>query len=67
MLTCENQGGYKAVIWESDHWNKGYQKIAGPVKHNSTGTSIQKIGDQFYCFSGSKEQKSSYILIRFDM
>ncbi len=57
MLTCENHGGYKAVILESDYWNKGYQKIAGPVKHNSTGTSIQKIGDQFYCFSGSKERK----------
>ncbi len=57
MLTCENQGGYKAVILESDHWNRGYKRIAGPVKHNSTGTSIQKIGDQRYCFSGSKERE----------
>jgi len=57
MLTCENLKGYKAVVLESDHWNKDYQKIAGPVKHNSTGTSIQKIGDQLYCFSGSKERE----------
>jgi len=57
MLTCENQNGYKAIILESDHWNKGYKKIAGPVAHNSTGTSIQKIGDQHYCFSGSSERK----------
>lgn len=57
MLTCENQAGYKAILLESEHWNKGYQKIAGPVKHNSTGTSIQKIGDQLYCFSGSKERE----------
>ncbi len=57
MLTCENQDGYKAVLLESDHWNKGYERIAGPVEHNSTGTSIQKIGDQRYCFSGSSERE----------
>ena len=57
MLTCENQNGYKAIILESDHWNKGYKRIAGPVAHNSTGTSIQKIGDQRYCFSGSSERE----------
>jgi hypothetical protein len=57
MLTCENREGYKAVILESDHWNKDYRRIAGPVKHNSTGTSIQKIGEQRYCFSGSSERK----------
>lgn len=57
MLTCENQNGYKAVLLESEEWNKSYKTIAGPVKHNSTGTSIQKIGNQFYCFSGSKERE----------
>jgi len=57
MLTCENQDGYKAILLESDHWDKGYQRIAGPVNHNSTGTSIQKIGDQLYCFSGSSERE----------
>jgi len=57
MLTCENQNGYKAIILESDFWNRGYAKIAGPVQHNSTGTSIQTIGDQRYCFSGSSERQ----------
>lgn len=57
MLTCENHSGYKATIMESDHWNKDYKRIAGPVEHNSTGTSIQRIGDQLYCFSGSSERK----------
>lgn len=57
MLTCENLNGYKAVVFESDDWNKGYKKIAGPVAHNSTGTSIQKIGDQLFCFSGSSDRK----------
>jgi len=57
MLTCENQNGYKAIVLESDHWNKGYKRIAGPVEHNSTGTSIQKIGNKRYCFSGSSERE----------
>ncbi len=57
MLTCINENGYKAIMLESDVWNKGYTKIAGPVAFNSTGTSIQKIGNQFYCFSGSKDRK----------
>ncbi len=57
ILTCENHDGYKAVILESDYWNKDYVRIAGPVEYNSTGTSIQKIGDQFFCFSGSSERK----------
>ncbi len=57
ILTCINQNGYKAVVLESDQWNKGYEQIAGPVKHNSTGTSIQKIGNKRYCFSGSSQRE----------
>lgn len=56
ILTCENINGYKAVILESDNWNKGYKRIAGPVVYNSTGTSIMKIGEKRYCFSGSSER-----------
>lgn len=54
ILTCENNDGYKAIMMESDTWNKDYRLIAGPVAHNSTGTSIQTIGGQRYCFSGSQ-------------
>jgi len=57
ILTCENNDGYKAILLESSTWNKGYQRIAGPVTHNSTGTSIQRIGGKRYCFSGSQERK----------
>ena len=57
MLTCTNENGFKAIMLESDSWNKGYKKIAGPVANNSTGTSIQKIGNQLFCFSGSKDRK----------
>jgi len=58
ILTCENtDNGYRAIMMESDFWDKSYVKIAGPVNHNSTGTSIQKIGNKQYCFSGSSERK----------
>ena len=57
MLTCVNEDGYKAIIMESDSWNKDYKQISGPVKHNSTGTSLQKIGDKIYAFSGSSERE----------
>ncbi|RZK77980.1 MAG: hypothetical protein EOO92_11985 [Pedobacter sp.] len=57
ILTCENNGGYKAIILESASWNKEYKKIAGPVHNNSTGTSIQKVNGKLYCFSGSAAQK----------
>lgn len=56
MLTCVNQEGYKAIMMESDFWNKDYKIIAGPVSQNSTGTSIQAIGNERYCFSGSSER-----------
>ena len=42
ILTCENQGGYRAVMLESKDWNKNYQKIARPVSHNSTGPLFKK-------------------------
>ncbi|MDT0677902.1 hypothetical protein [Autumnicola musiva] len=57
ILACENINGYKAVLMESENWNRGYHKISGPVIHNSTGVSIQKIGNKRYCFSGSSERK----------
>lgn len=57
ILTCENSDGYKAIILESEDWDQGYKKIAGPVKQNSTGTSIQRIDGKLYCFSGSSERE----------
>ncbi|MEM7370369.1 MAG: serine hydrolase [Bacteroidota bacterium] len=56
LLTCENLDGYKAVMMESDQWDANYQRIAGPVSHNSTGTSMHQIGRQWFCFSGSSER-----------
>jgi len=57
ILTCENINGYKAVLLQSDKWDGFYKRIAGPVETNSTGTSMQRIGGKWYCFSGSAERK----------
>jgi hypothetical protein len=57
MLLCENHRGYKAVIRQSDKWDGQYEKIAGPVKVNSTGTQIQKIGQKRYALFGSADRK----------
>jgi hypothetical protein len=53
MLVSENHGGYKAVVRESDRWDGGYERIGGPIDIDSTGTTIQKIGDRRYCLFGS--------------
>ncbi len=57
MLLCENHRGYKAVIRESIHWDGPYERIAGPVTVNSTGTQIQKIGQKRYALFGSADRK----------
>ena len=57
MLLCENHRGYKAVIRESEQWDGPYEKIAGPVEVNSTGTQIQKIGQKRYALFGSADRK----------
>ena len=58
ILTCENVGkGYHAVILESNTWDGFYKRIAGPVRENSTGTSMMKIDNKWYCLFGSSERK----------
>ena len=57
LLLSEKAGKYRAGMWESDHWDRGYQRLAGPVEMDSTGTLIQKIGDTRYVFFGSADRK----------
>lgn len=57
MLLCEHDKKYRASIWESDDWDRGYQRLAGPVEMDSTGTMIQKIGDKRYALFGSADRK----------
>ena len=39
-------------MFESDNWDGPFCRIAGPIELNSTGTTIQKVGDAYYCFMG---------------
>jgi hypothetical protein len=57
MLLCENHGGYKAVMRESEKWDGPYERIAGPVDVDSTGTQIQMIGGKRYALFGSSDRK----------
>jgi len=57
LLLSEKAGKYRAGMWESDHWDHGYERLAGPVEMDSTGTLIQKIGDSRYVFFGSADRK----------
>ena len=56
LLMSSFHEGIKASLWESDHWDGPWEKIAGPVPRDSTGTLIQKIGDTRYIFAGSSDQ-----------
>ncbi|WP_146577633.1 hypothetical protein [Neorhodopirellula pilleata] len=57
LLLSERAGKYRAGIWESDHWDRGYERLAGPVEMDSTGTLIQKIGRSRFVFFGSADRK----------
>ena len=57
MLLCEHDKKYRASIWESDRWDQGYTRLAGPVEMDSTGTMIQKFGNKRYALFGSADRK----------
>ncbi len=57
LLLSERAGKYRAGMWESDHWDHGYVRLAGPVEMDSTGTLIQQIGQTRYVFFGSADRK----------
>ncbi|MCW1884218.1 hypothetical protein OKA04_05710 [Luteolibacter flavescens] len=56
MLLCQNVNGYKAAVFESERWDGGFQRIAGPVTTDSTGTTIQKVDGVRYAFFGSSDR-----------
>jgi len=57
LLLSERAGKYRAGMWESDQWDRGYQRLSGPVEMDSTGTLIQKIGSKRYVIFGSADRK----------
>lgn len=42
-------------MFESDNWDGPFERIAGPISLNSTGTTIQKVGNAYYCFMGGSD------------
>jgi hypothetical protein len=57
LLLCEHHKRYVAGMWESDHWDHGFTRLAGPVDMDSTGTMIQKFGDKRFVLYGSADRK----------
>jgi hypothetical protein len=57
LLLAEKAGKFRAGMWESDHWDRGYRRLAGPVEMDSTGTLIQRVGNSRYVFFGSADRK----------
>ncbi|MEM1444357.1 MAG: hypothetical protein AAGF67_18575, partial [Verrucomicrobiota bacterium] len=56
MLLCEKQEKFRAAMWESDHWDRGFERIAGPVPMDSTGTMIQQFGETRFALYGSADR-----------
>ncbi|GHV24856.1 hypothetical protein FACS1894176_02050 [Bacteroidia bacterium] len=49
------KGNITARMYESDSWNGKFTVITQPIEDNSTGTSMQKIGEKYYALMGGKE------------
>lgn len=46
------KGSITSRTFESDTWDGKFTPVAPPITMNSTGTSFQKIGNQYYSFMG---------------
>ena len=55
LLTTDLDNGFRATLFEARDWLGPWQEIAEPVKRNSTGTLIQKIGTERYVLAGSSD------------
>lgn len=56
LLVSEFHRGIKASLWESEKWDGPFTRLAGPVSHDSTGTTIFPMGGRRYVLSGSSER-----------
>ncbi len=57
LLLSERHEKYRAGMWESDEWNRGFTRLAGPVEMDSTGTMIQSFGGTRYVLFGSADRR----------
>lgn len=56
LLTSVFQNGIVSGTFESDTWDGVFTPVAEPIKMNSTGTSMQRIGGKVYAFMGGLGQ-----------
>ena len=49
-------GGIRASMLQSRTWDGTFVNVAAPVKQDSTGTTITRIGGVRYCLSGSADR-----------
>lgn len=57
LILCEHHEKYQAGMWESDHWDRDYRRLSGPVEMDSTGTMIQTFGNKRFALFGSADRK----------
>lgn len=57
LILCESHEKYRAGMWESDHWDRGYERLSGPVPMDSTGAMVQNFGGVRYALFGSADRK----------
>ena len=63
LLLSERAEKYRAGMWESDDWDRGYQRLAGPVEMDSTGTLIQTDWQVTLCFLRKCRSQSLHSLL----
>ena len=49
--------GIRARMFESEHWDRGFAPLTGPVAEDSTGTTIAMCGGRRYCLAGSVDRQ----------
>lgn len=57
LILCEHHKKYQAGMWESEHWDRDFKRLAGPVEMDSTGTMIQTFGNKRFALFGSADRK----------
>ena len=57
LILCERHKKYQAGMWESDHWDRDFKRLFGPVEMDSSGTMIQTFGSKRFALFGSSDRK----------
>lgn len=56
LFVSEFGTGIRASLWEADAWDGPFRRLAGPVKEDSTGTTLAWVGGRLRALAGSSER-----------